>query len=74
MSRIIMTSWVEGLQKVSLTKLQMEILGIGLKEAKENVDLLLDGQQITLEVSNIDVANLFQKNAQELGAVVIIKL
>ncbi|MFB9109594.1 hypothetical protein ACFFVK_13485 [Flavobacterium gyeonganense] len=40
MAKIVMESWREGLKGVSLVKLQNEILGLGLKEAKTNLDNL----------------------------------
>lgn len=62
-----MISWNEGLEKVSLTKLQMECLKLNLKQAKVNVDMLLEGRVINFNVESIDVANEFVKKATKIG-------
>ena len=67
MAKIILASWREGLEKVTLTKLQVEILGRALKEAKSNVDLLLDGKEVVIEVDNLHLANEFLKEAEKIG-------
>jgi len=43
---ILLESWNEGFQKVCLTKLQMDLLKLSLKESKNNVDNLLDGKKV----------------------------
>ena len=68
MTAVILTGWREGLQKVALTKLQTELLHKPLKEAKTNVDKLLAGSAIALEVENSAVAAHFMVQAQALGA------
>lgn len=40
MAKIILDSWIEGLEKVSLTKLQIEILGKSLRESKYNQNIM----------------------------------
>ena len=67
MAKIVLESWREGLKGVSFVKLQNEILGIGLKEAKTNLDNLLDDIQILLEIDDDDSANYFFKEADKLG-------
>ena len=67
MATIILTGWREGLQKIGLAKLQQELLGLPLKAAKENVDELLDGRSVSLEVADHLAADLL-KRATELGA------
>lgn len=42
MAKVILDSWREGLEKISLTKLQVNMLGKTLTESKSNVDSLLD--------------------------------
>jgi hypothetical protein len=68
MVKVILTGWREGLDKVSLTKLQMEMLGKSLKESKLNVDILLDDKEVLVEISNLDLANDFLKEAEKIGA------
>lgn len=67
MIKIILESWRKGLEKVSLTKLQMEMLGKSLKESKSNVDLLLDDKEVIIEVDNLSLAEKFLKEAEKLG-------
>jgi hypothetical protein len=67
MAKVILNSWREGLEKVSLTKIQVSILGKSLKEAKNNVDSLLDGEVITLEIDSLDLANTFLKEVERIG-------
>lgn len=67
MIKIILESWREGFEKVSLTKLQMEMLGKSLKESKSNVDLLLEGNKVIFEVKNPDLAKVFLPEADKLG-------
>ncbi|HCT85680.1 MAG TPA: hypothetical protein DF296_10840 [Candidatus Margulisbacteria bacterium] len=67
MAIVILQSWRKGLKKVSLTKLQVEILGKSLKESKSNVDLLLDDMEVIIEIDNIDLAHEFLKEAENIG-------
>lgn len=68
MAKVILESWREGLEKISLTRLQMDKLGISLKEAKSNVDSLLDGEKIILEIDNEILAKEFLNEAEKIGA------
>lgn len=68
MIKIILLGWQEGLEKVSLTKLQVEILGKSLKESKSNVDFLLDGKEVIIIVDSLDSALDFVDNASKIGA------
>lgn len=67
MAKIVMESWREGLKGVSLVKLQNEILGLGLKEAKTNLDNLLDDIQIILEIADENSSKYFLEEADKLG-------
>ncbi len=67
MAKIILESWREGFEKVSLTKLQVSILGKSLKESKLNVDSLLDGKLIIIELNDIKCAKEFLKAADKIG-------
>ena len=68
MTAVIMNGWREGLQKVALTKLQTELLHKPLREAKTNVDQLLEGNSIVFQLENNDTAAFFMAKAQALGA------
>lgn len=67
MAKIILESWREGLEKVSLTKLQINLLGKSLKESKSNVDYLLDDKQVIIEIDSLDLAYEFFKEAEKIG-------
>jgi hypothetical protein len=67
MVRIIMNRWKEGLQKVSLAKLQAELLDKSLAESKRNVDLLLEGKKVEIDIDDDRVANIFLRKANEIG-------
>ena len=67
MNKVIMTGWEEGLQKVSLTKLQVTQLGLSLRESKENVDHLLEGNEVIVYTNDSNKAKQFAKEAQQIG-------
>ncbi|WP_026703402.1 hypothetical protein [Flavobacterium soli] len=67
MIKLEMTGWREGLEKVSLTKLQMDILQISLKVSKSNVDSLLDNKKVIIEIESLDLAQEFLKQAEKIG-------
>ena len=66
--KIIIESWNEGFQKVTLTHLQIDLLKISLKVAKSNVDKLLDGHSITIDVNDEQLALTFIKEAKNINA------
>ena len=68
MVTVMLEGWRNGFEKVSLTKLQMEKLGISLKESKSNVDVLLAGESVSLEIKDYILAYDFLKKAEEIGA------
>lgn len=45
MTKIKIVGWREGMQKISLTKLLQEELGLPLASAKDVVDRVLDGSE-----------------------------
>lgn len=67
MAKVILESWREGLEKVSLTKLQVEKLGMSLKESKNNVDSLLNNEKIVLKIINVNLAREFYNEAEKIG-------
>lgn len=67
MVKVVLDSWREGLEKVSLSKIQMSILGKSLSESKGNVDSLLDGEKIILEIDDMDIAQEFFNEAERIG-------
>ncbi len=69
MITIVLQSWEEGLKKVDLSLLQVSLLKLPLREAKANVDALLDNQTVYLTTADLNIASLFQTKATELGAI-----
>lgn len=67
MAKIILDSWREGLEKISLTKLQVCLLGKSLVESKLNVDLLLENKKIVIEINELDLAQKFLIEAEKIG-------
>ncbi len=67
--KIKITGWEEGMQKISLTKLQTEYFKMSLKEAKMNVDNLLDGEDIEIDIKRKEIAQEFIQKAKEIGVI-----
>lgn len=68
MGVIIIKGWKDGLEKVSLTKLQMSILNLSLLISKSNTDKLLNGEIVKIDVSNSELGYRFVKKAGRIGA------
>ncbi len=67
MAKVIMKSWRYGLEKVNLTKLQKDMLGMGLKDSKDNVDALLEGKEVILEIEDNVLAEEFYIKIEKIG-------
>jgi hypothetical protein len=67
MIKVIIKGYREGMQKVSLTKLQVELLKTSLKQAKSNVDSVLDDREIIFEIENESLAITFMEKVNQLG-------
>jgi hypothetical protein len=67
MAQVTMKSWRYGMKKISLTKLQTELLNIPLKDAHENVNKLLDDIEVILDIEDLNLALDFIKRAEEIG-------
>ncbi|MGV0965539.1 hypothetical protein [Empedobacter falsenii] len=65
--KIIIESWNEGFQKIALTHLQIDLLKLSLKEAKSNVDKLLDGHSIIIDINNEQLATTFVKEVKNIN-------
>lgn len=65
---VMFVGWRAGLKKVSLTELLQHRTHLSLKEAKDSVDKLLDGQQISISCSSLTEADELVKAATALGA------
>lgn len=69
MIKVALNSWREGLEKITLAKLQMDLLGKTLKESKSNVDLLLNNETVIIEIENLELATKFLKEVDKIGVV-----
>ncbi|MEZ4828733.1 MAG: hypothetical protein R3C61_20975 [Bacteroidia bacterium] len=67
MAKVILKSWRNGSQKIALVKLQVDILGKSLREAKTNVDLLLSDNKVIVEINDVALAKKFLEEAENLG-------
>ncbi len=65
--KIIIESWNEGFQKIALTHLQIDLLKLSLKKAKSNVDKLLDGHSIIIDINNEQLATTFVKEVKNIN-------
>ena len=65
--KIIFDGWNEGFQKVTLTHLQIDLLKLSLKKAKSNVDKLLDGHSIIIDINNEQLATTFVKEVKNIN-------
>ena len=69
MRTIAMTGWKKGMQKISLTHLQVTLLGLSLKNSKENVDKLLEGIDVVIATNSSETAEKFVREASKIGVV-----
>jgi ribosomal protein L7/L12 len=60
--------WQYGYRKISSTKLFQEHFGMGLKEANERTNTLLDKQSFILRVESVEKADEVIKQFTEIGA------
>jgi|GEM_PF-1442261 len=67
MNKIIVKKWNIGFNKVQFTKLQYDLLGLGLKVAKKNTDDILDNKIVPIEIKNDDLLHEFVTEAVNLG-------
>jgi ribosomal protein L7/L12 len=64
---ITVSGWKIGFEKVAFTKLLRYELGYSLKTAKDTTDTILDGQSISIEVSEEEYQGLIRR-IEALGA------
>lgn len=67
MNKIIVKKWNIGFNKVQFTKLQYDLLGLGLKVAKKNTDDILENKIVSIEIKNDDLLDEFVTEAVKLG-------
>jgi hypothetical protein len=69
MTRVIITGWRQGLNKVQLNHLLRRHAGLGLSEAKRAVDDLLAGEGLTFEFPDAGSASAFCESVSAIGAI-----
>lgn len=69
MINIDIIDWHIGLDKIGLTRAQMNYLNMGLAESKRNVDKLLAGGKITFSFNDKELAESFKQDVESLGAI-----
>jgi predicted dinucleotide-utilizing enzyme len=69
MKTITMSGWKEGMKKIPLTHLQVTLLGLSLKDSKENVDKLLEDMDVVIEANSSETAQSFVREARKIGVV-----
>ncbi len=57
------------MKKIPLTHLQVTLLGLSLKDSKENVDKLLEDIDVVIEASSLETAQNFVREARKIGVV-----
>lgn len=65
--------WQPGLRKVSLVTLLQQQADLSFTSAKQNVDYLLAGKHVNLEVGDRRKANQLAEEVRKLGCVCVIE-
>lgn len=69
MIKLTIEGWEDGFEKVTLSKLQMNLLGKSMKESKTNVDKILEGEMVIYYIEDEKLAKKFQFEAEKIGAI-----
>lgn len=67
MAKAIFVSLRDGLENVSLTKLEVEMLEKSLTESGSDVDPLLADKKIIIEIIDLNLANGFFNEVEKFG-------
>ena len=70
MPKLNITGWRKGLLKISMSHVLREHLSLGLREAKECVDDVLDGKVVSFSLDDLAKAEALAKALEEIGAIV----
>lgn len=68
MTKVIITGWRHGLNKIQLNHLLRQHAGLGLGESKRAVDDLLAGERLTFEFPDAGSASAFCESLNAIGA------
>ena len=69
MSAIRISGWQPGMRKISVTKFLQEEVGLGVREAKAMVDVVLEGREVEIDLAPGDDADAVTASIRELGAI-----
>lgn len=70
MHKLKIIGWRYGLQKITLTKTLQAKLSLGLREAKQCTDDVLDGKTVSFELDDLTAAKELADALDKIGAVV----
>ncbi len=76
MPKLHITDWqprLQGLQKVPAVKVLVNSTPYGLREAKDCVDAVMEGQQATIDMDDEDAAEALAVKLQQMGATVYVE-
>ncbi len=65
--KITLTGKEESAKELMILQLQRQHLGLSLKEAKSNIDCLLAGTPVEIEVASTEVGLRFVQQVMEIG-------
>ena len=67
MMTVLLSGWNAGFNKIGFTRLMQQVLGYSLTEAKRVTDTIVDGEMVTVQVSEIQADRVIA-SMSELGA------
>ena len=70
MPKLNIIGWRKGLLKISMSHILREYLPLGLREAKDCVDDVLDGKVISFRLDDLAKVEALAKALEEMGAIV----
>ncbi len=73
MPKLKIIGWRYGLQKITMTKTLQARLSLGLREAKQCTDDVLDGKTVSFEIDNLATAKELADALDKISAVVEIE-
>ena len=70
MPKLKITGWRYGLQKITMTKTLQAKLSLGLREAKQCTDNVLDGKIVSFEIDDLAAAKELADALENIGVIV----
>ena len=69
MAKIIIRGWKKGLLKISMTKSIQNNTSLGLAKSKDVTDRVLNGEQVVIDIENMDIALKLVNELNQHGAI-----